>query len=144
MRFDRLARIALCVAALAGFAIAASPARAFDTMGYMSRPDCEPQTGERPYVCDVGLPRPLTPLEFRRLLTRNGAIRRHVGRIGLPDYAEIQKVAVDSPWRPEEIRLYYLDFDRMYSFGRAMILESPEVSILRYQGPIPSGRGPIR
>ena len=143
MGIARRIRSALSVV-VAGLALGATPAPAFDAMGYMSLPDCEPQTGERPYVCDVGLPRPLTPIEFRRTITRNGAVRRLVERIGIPDYAELQKVAVDSPWRPEEIRLYYLDFDRMYSFGRAMILDEPAVSVLRYQGPIPSGRGPIR
>ena len=129
---------------LTGMAFASSPARAWEDMGYTSRPDCEPQSGERPYVCDVGPPIPLTPIQLRRMVAHNGAIRRQVGRVGLPDYAEIQKVAVDSPWRPEEIRLYYLALDRVFAFGRAMILEVPEISLLRYQGPIPPGRGPMR
>lgn len=115
------------------------PALAQDVEGrdYEVKPDCIPNSFERPYVCDVGAPRVISPRAFRDVIRRNDAIRRHVRRVGYPDLVEIQKVYVDSPWTTEEFRLYYREIDRLFAFSRAYILDLPEVSLMRYQGPIP-------
>lgn len=134
-------RASLCKTLLAASLAAAisSPALAQDVEGrdYEVKPDCIPNSFERPYVCDVGAPRVISPRAFRDVIRHNDAIRRHVRRVGYPDLVEVQKVYVDSPWTTEEFRLYYREIDRLFAFSRAFILDVPEVSLMRYQGPIP-------
>jgi hypothetical protein len=98
---------------------------------------CEPDAVERPYVCDVGEARPLSLQSFQQIFEVDNAVRATVARIGMPNYAELQKVDASDPWVTWEIRTYYLDYNRMFVFGRAMILGSPQVSLLRHEGPIP-------
>jgi hypothetical protein len=98
---------------------------------------CVPAGEERPYVCDVGEPRPLSLQSFNQIFQIDNAVRATVARIGMPDYAEIQKVGVEEPWVNYELRTYYKDYNRMLVFGRAMILGNPQVSLLRHEGPIP-------
>lgn len=92
---------------------------------------------ERPYVCDVGEAKPLSLQSFQQIFQVDTAVRSTVARIGMPDYAELQKVDVEDPWVSWELRTYYKDFNRMLVFGRAMILGNPQVSLLRHEGPIP-------
>jgi hypothetical protein len=117
-------------------------AEAEESLGYTGRPECQPVTRERPYLCDVGKPRPISTRSFGHVLAKNGALRATVRRIGMPDWAELQKVATAAPWTNYEVRIYYRDYDRMYSFGRAFILDQPQIALLRYQGPIPPGKFP--
>ncbi|HZR84852.1 MAG TPA: hypothetical protein VFD92_27400 [Candidatus Binatia bacterium] len=126
--------------ALATVAPVAAPARAEQSLGYAGRPECEPFSNERPYVCDVGDPRPISVRSFQHVIAYNDALRAVVRRIGMPDWAEIQKVSTDAPWTNYEVRLYYRDYDKMFAFGRAFILGQPEIALLRYQGPIPPGK----
>jgi hypothetical protein len=134
--------VVLTVASVALVATTGTSALGEQNLGYAGRPECTPFSPERPYVCDIGAPRPLSIRSFNRVLSQNDAILAHVRRIGVPDWAEIQKVATDAPWTNYEIRLYYRDYDRMYAFGRAFILDQPEVALLRHQGPIPPGKFP--
>lgn len=113
-----------------------------EDLGYAGRPDCYPSTAERPYVCDIGQPKPLSYRSFQEVLSHNGAVRAVVARLGLPDWAEIQKVSTDAPWNSYEVRTYYRDSNRMYAFARAFILDSTEIVLVRYQGPIPPGKFP--
>ncbi len=106
-------------------------------------PACSP-TAERPYVCDVGEPRTLTAAEIDRLVEIDGSIRAVVARIGYPDLMQVQKVDVEAPWYNWEVRAYYREFDQMLAFGRAFILDSPRVSMLRYQGPLPGSHAAPR
>jgi hypothetical protein len=128
--------LAMGIAATVGVGVG----QAEENLGYAGRRDCTPFSPERPYVCDIGAPRPLSYRSFQQVLTQNDAILAQVRRIGMPDWAEIQKVATEAPWTNYEIRLYYRDYDRMYAFGRAFILDRPEIALLRYQGPIPPGK----
>ncbi len=109
--------------------------------------DCEGQTDERPYICDVGPAQPLSMTSFVQLLQGDGALRATVARIGMPDAAELQRVLVNDPWLGYEVRTYYRDYDRMYVFARAFVLGNPQVSLLRHEGPIPAqwleSRAPI-
>jgi hypothetical protein len=130
--------VVLMIATLAGSAVASRADE--DNLGYAGRPDCTPFSPERPYVCDVGEPRPLSNRSFQQVIARNDAVRSVVYRIGMPDWAELQKVASEAPWTNYEIRLYYRDYGKMYAFGRAFILDRPEVALLRHQGPIPAGK----
>ncbi len=106
------------------------------TAPVQAAPACSP-TAERPYVCDVGAPRTLTAGEIDRLVEIDGSIRAVVARIGMPDLMQVQKVDVEAPWYNWEVRAYYRELDQMLAFGRAFILDSPRVSMLRYQGPLP-------
>jgi hypothetical protein len=101
---------------------------------------CVPASEERPYICDVGEAKPLSLESFNQIFQIDGAVRSTVARIGMPDYAEIQKVRVEDPWVNYEVRTYYLDYNRMLVFGRAMILGNPQVSLLRHEGPIPADK----
>lgn len=101
---------------------------------------CEFPDPERPYVCDIGQPRPLSMRSFRDILRNDAAVRAVVQRIGMPYAAEIQQVRVVDPWYSWELRTYYPEYDRMYAFARAFILGVPEISLLRYEGPMPLDR----
>lgn len=109
--------------------------------------ECEGQSDQRPYVCDIGAAKPLSMVSFVQLLQDDSAIRGTVARIGMPDAAELQRVLVNDPWVSYEVRTYYRDYDRMYVYGRAFILGNPQVSMLRHEGPIPASwlasRAPI-
>ncbi|MBM4269849.1 MAG: hypothetical protein FJ144_25145 [Deltaproteobacteria bacterium] len=98
---------------------------------------CVGDNPERPYVCDIGDPLPLSMVSFLQLMQTDGAIRKTVARIGLPDAAEIQRVENEAPWLDYEVRTYYRAYGQMYVFARAFILGNPQVSLLRHQGPIP-------
>lgn len=98
--------------------------------------NCDPPE-ERPYICDVGEPKPLSLQSFQQIFQVDNAVRSTVARIGMPDYAELQRVSVQDPWVSWELRTYYRDYNRMLVFGRAMILGNPQVSLLRHEGPIP-------
>jgi len=102
--------------------------------------DCDYVDPERPYVCDVGAPKSLSMRSFKEILANDGAVRSLVRRIGMPYAVEMQRVRVEDPWYTWEIRAYYPKYDRMYAFGRAFILSVPEVSLMRYEGPIPRDR----
>lgn len=111
-----------------------------ENLAYAGHPDCIPTNSERPYLCDIGKPLPLSLRSFQQIMARNRSLRTHVARLGMPDWAEIQKVYTDAPWTNYEIRIYYRDYGRMFAFARAFILDIPEVTMLRYQGPIPPGK----
>jgi hypothetical protein len=101
---------------------------------------CDVPDPERPYVCDIGPPQPLSMRSFREILASDGAVRAVVRRIGMPYAVEMQRVRVEDPWYSWEVRAYYPEYNRMYAFSRAYILGVPEVSLLRYEGPIPPER----
>ena len=77
---------------------------------------------------------------FNEVLSTNSAVREVVQRLGYPDRAELQRISVDDPWLGWEIRTYYFSLDRMMVFGRAFVLDRPEISKLRYIGRIPPER----
>jgi hypothetical protein len=102
--------------------------------------DCDYVDPERPYVCDVGPPKPVSMRSFQEILARDPAVRAVVRRIGMPYAAEMQRVRAEAPWYSWELRTYYPSYDRMYAFSRAFILDVPEVSLLRFEGKIPRDR----
>lgn len=128
--------------------LSAGAAGAYDqTSSGMSDVSCAGQSDERPYVCDIGPAEPLSMASFVQLLQDDNALRATVARIGMPDAAELQRVRVNEPWVSYEVRTYYRDYDRMYVFGRAFILNNPQITLLRHEGPIPAAwyasRAPI-
>lgn len=119
------------------FAIAAVPSAASATSidtteGCGNNPD-------RPYVCDIGGPRTLSMQGFDEVLEKNGALRATVARLGKPDRAEIQRIRVREPWTQWELRTYYRSLNRMFVYGRAYVLGSPEITLLRHESRIPQG-----
>jgi len=102
--------------------------------------ECAPHDVEHLYVCDVGSARPLSMRSFREVLAVDEAVRRVVERTGLPDRVELQQVLVEAPWLAWELRTYSRDDGRVYAFARAVALDEPQISLLRYQGPIPEGK----
>jgi hypothetical protein len=118
--------------------VRSAQAESYDDRQHVTE-NCVPSF-ERPYVCDVGDPKPVSMRSFREILQNNEAIRSTVERIGMPDWVEIQQVDVDAPWGAWEIRTYFRRYNRVMAFSRAFILEYPEISLLRYQGPIPASK----
>jgi hypothetical protein len=102
--------------------------------------DCDYIDPERPYVCDIGPPRSMSMRSFKEVLANDGAVRALVRRVGMPYAVEMQRVRVEDPWYTWELRAYYPAYDRMYAFGRAFILNFPEVSLMRFEGKIPRSR----
>jgi hypothetical protein len=98
---------------------------------------CDAPAPERPYICDIGPPKLVSMRSFKQLVRDDAAIWATVRRIGVPDRVEVQRIYVNEPWLGWEIRAYYRDYNRMFAYGRAFILGSPAVSLLRYEGPIP-------
>jgi hypothetical protein len=135
------ARAASRTSGIVGAALACVLATAAwaDEVPPLDRP-CQVVDPERPYVCDIGPPQPLSMRSFKEVLARDGAVRALVRRIGMPYAVEMQRVRVEDPWYTWELRAYYPTYDRMYAFGRAFILGVPEVSLMRYEGPIPPDR----
>jgi hypothetical protein len=135
------------VAALVGVLLAAPAAETVATtqvatsvsVGNMAV-GCVPSSAERPYVCDVGDPKPLSLESFNQIFQVDGAVRAAVARIGMPNYAEIQKVDVNDPWVNYELRTYYVEYNKMMVFSRAFILGNPNVSLLRHEGTIPADK----
>jgi hypothetical protein len=108
-----------------------------DSGSSQTSPTCVSPGPDRPYICDVGPPKPLSWRSFEEVLAHDDKVRELVRRIGLPDRAELQQIDADWPWLAWEIRTYYERYNRVYAFGRAFVLDRPEISVLRYQGPIP-------
>ncbi len=73
---------------------------------------------------------------FDPVFASDAAVRQVTARIGLPDRAEVVPLDVGSPWLGYELRAYYDRVGELLVFTRAD-LSGGNVSILRYQGPIP-------
>lgn len=125
---------------VAGLLLGGMPAMAYAQDVPPITHDCDYVDPERPYVCDVGPPKPLSMRSFKEILAHDSAVRAVVRRIGMPYAAEMQRVRAESPWFSWELRTYYPSYDRMYAFSRAFILNVPEVSLLRFEGKIPRDR----
>jgi hypothetical protein len=123
---------------LGAFATAASAEDA--AIRHWETNQCGTLDAEHMYVCDVGSARQLSMRSFREVLATDEAVRSVVQRIGFPDRAELQQVLVAAPWLAWELRTYYRDYGRVYVFARAFALDEPQISVLRYQGPIPEGK----
>lgn len=124
----------------AGLLLARSPFVALAQDAPPITHDCDYVDPERPYICDVGPPKPLSMRSFKEVLAHDSAVRAVVRRIGMPYAVEMQRVRDESPWYSWELRAYYPNYDRMFAFSRAFILDVPEVSLLRYEGKIPRDR----
>jgi hypothetical protein len=74
---------------------------------------------------------------FDPIFQNDSAVRSVVARLGLPDRAEVVPLAVGPPWEAYELRAYYDRVGQMLVFMRANVACDEDVSILRYQGPIP-------
>ena len=71
----------------------------------------------RPYITEVGQPYAINGEALQQEIARISDLRTYVGRFGYPDYTEIQEIVPDWPWKPYEVRLYYLDRDVEVVFG---------------------------
>jgi hypothetical protein len=92
---------------------------------------------QRPYIVEIGEPRPLSSQALDHERKRNRDLDDYVQFYGRPDYAEVQEIAPDSPWDAREVRLYYLKRDYAVSFGHAFISPAVEdFGLVKYQGPM--------
>jgi hypothetical protein len=76
---------------------------------------------EDPYragIVNVGAPILLSHEQLSAEMEKNFELDEFVNEYGRPDYAEIQRVEMDRPFLPYEVRLYYLAGDRYLVFGR--------------------------
>ncbi len=79
---------------------------------------------EEPYrvgIVDVGEPILLDYPELRNEMNKNNELRDWIDAYGPPDYAEFQRVELDDPFLPYEIRLYYIEGRRYVAFGRVTV-----------------------
>jgi len=79
---------------------------------------------EDPYrvgIVEVGDPVLLTYEQLTREMDLNAEMREYIRAYGRPDYAEAQRIELDEPYYPYEVRLYYLDGNRYAVFGRVHV-----------------------
>jgi hypothetical protein len=79
---------------------------------------------EDPYrvgINEVGDPVLLTYEQLTHEMDVNGDLRTWINEYGRPDYAEVQRIEMDEPFFPYEVRLYYLDGNRYVVFGRVHV-----------------------
>jgi hypothetical protein len=84
---------------------------------------------EDPYrvgIVEVGDPVLLTYEQLTREMDRNAEMNEYIRAYGRPDYAEVQRIEMNEPYYPYEVRLYYLDGNRYVVFGRVHV--APTVS----------------
>lgn len=89
----------------------------------------------RPYIVEVGGPRPLSSLGLDREMKLDSDLNEYIRHYGWPDYAEVQEIEPNPPWAGYEVRVYYLKRSVELAFGRAFI--SPSVTnlgVVKYQG----------
>jgi len=77
---------------------------------------------------------------FDPVFQNDSAVRAVVARLGLPDRAEVVPLSVGDPWVASELRIFYLQRNRMLVFMRARV-DGEDVSVLREQGPLPREAG---
>ncbi len=89
---------------------------------------------------DLGPGEPLCKSELRKHMVENDIMAEYVARHGEPDWAELQRVAVDPPLFPYEIRIFYLGEGVAASFTRARLVGGMEVSIKRWEHPLDASK----
>lgn len=96
---------------LAGALALAVPAPADELIPAVDRPD----------ILEVGQPLLISRKVLALEMKRNVDLRDWVRLYGAPDYSEVQEIAVDPPFAPYEVRLYYLKRDAYLAFGRVNV-----------------------
>ncbi len=89
---------------------------------------------------EIGPPRPLSVGDLRAEVRSNLELSEFIARHGRPDWAEAQRVAVDRPLDPYEIRLYYLSEGIVASFTNARLVGGLAVSMRKWQRPLPADK----
>jgi len=73
-------------------------------------------------------------------MVENEIMAEYIARRGEPDWAELQRVAVDPPLAPYEIRIFYLEQGVAASFTRARLVGGMEVSMKRWEHPLDASK----
>ena len=79
---------------------------------------------DRSDIIDVGDPILISRRTLAAEMTRNSDLRDWVRLYGAPDYAEVQKIEIQPPFAPYEVRLYYLEGNMYLAFGRVHVAPS--------------------
>ncbi len=97
---------------------------------------------EEPYrvgIVDVGEPILLEYSELTNEMHKNTELRDWVQSYGRPEYAEYQRVELDDPFLPYEIRLYYVAGRRYVAFGRVYVAPAvTDFGVRKYVGKLDS------
>ena len=97
---------------------------------------------EEPYrvgIVDVGDPVLLNYTELTNEMGSNSELRDWVEAYGRPEYAEFQRVGLDDPFLPYEIRLYYIEGRNYVAFGRVNVSPAvPDFGVRKYIGKLDS------
>ena len=97
---------------------------------------------EEPYrvgIVDVGDPVLLNYTELTNEMNSNTELRDWVEAYGRPEYAEYQRVGLDDPFLPYEIRLYYIEGRSYVAFGRVHVSPAaPDFGVRKYIGKLDS------
>ncbi|MFN8627202.1 MAG: hypothetical protein U0587_14620 [Candidatus Binatia bacterium] len=89
----------------------------------------------RPYITEVGQPYAINAGTLDDEIHRISDLRTYVTRYGYPDFAEIQEITPEWPWKPYEVRLYYLDRDVEADFGAVNLSPAtPNFGIMKFHG----------
>lgn len=119
-----LVAVVSLILGVAGAAVAAEPRAA------VGRPD----------VMEVGEPVLISREVLHREANTNSAMAEYIAKYGQPDYAVVQRTAVEEPYiafAPYEVRLYYVDRDQEIIFGRVQVSEAiRSFGIRKWLGPI--------
>jgi hypothetical protein len=92
---------------------------------------------DRPEILEVGEPLLISRKVLAQEMKRNIELRDWVRLYGAPDYTEVQEVAVDPPFAPYEVRLYYLKRDAYLAFGRVNVAPNVyDYGVRKYIGAI--------
>jgi hypothetical protein len=92
---------------------------------------------DRPEILEVGDPILITRKVLALEMRRNVELRDWVRLYGAPDYSEVQEIAVDPPFAPYEVRLYYLRRDAYLAFGRVNVAPNVyDYGVRKYIGTI--------
>jgi hypothetical protein len=93
------------------------------------------RTERRPYILEIGQPYSIGVQRLARELKRISELKVYVGEYGYPDYAEIQDILPQWPWKPYEVRLYYMRWNLELDFGGVFLSEAaPNFGVLRFRG----------
>jgi len=97
---------------------------------------------EEPYrvgIVDVGEPILLDYTELTNEMQKNTELRDWVHAYGRPEYAEYQRVELNDPFLPYEIRLYYIAGRRYVAFGGVSVAPSvKDFGVRKYIGKLDS------
>jgi hypothetical protein len=128
-----MTRTGVSVVTTALLLLAANARTAFGVLGDVRRE----RTERRPYIVEVDQPYAIGVQRLQQEIDHISALKTYVREYGYPDYSEIQEIRPEWPWRPYEVRLYYMRRNLEVDFGPVILSEAmPNFGVLKFRGDI--------